>query len=562
MRFMTEWEAVEKIGRCIGLEIDETAIEMIKGRHDREEFMNIVRDTAANVFRDKLTGPEVDTLVETVFDTGFDDLEGDGQRLRRSLSYDVFRRTCSRIKYTGEISFEGFDVLFQEFLERFKAAMNGIMFILGLNKEIVSLENSGIKDYVEELRSLPCRRFGELNFGEICKMRPPTSISLYVESLLKKYENDPIPHEDCIKILDMMDKLSNYPNYFRVMDHSRKMEEIKPVLTSIAWLQKEAADGQEKNDLLTALGILLFNIYPSPMIVKYLSKLEPGLKNQFLCYEYNSIMALNYLLMGKLDIAEKYTTSAFEVAIDEEKRAYTCVLKSCVYINRHEHKKAIENLEKCSAIVRNKRMRSMTRFYLGIVHYECGDLSNALECFKDARVGIEDEIDLMNICNNIGTCSMLLGDLKGALNAFDEVEELSRYMGSNIAKFLKSVAYGNMGIVYLNMKEPDKALEYYRKALKVNKEIRNKKGIANQIGNIGLVYKSKQDHKSSIDYFKSMLNYSFSIDYFEGVLFAYGQIDQAMTLLGKQEEAEAFKKDIVKRYPGITGMLKKRPQHG
>jgi len=45
---------------------------------------------------------------------------------------------------------------------------------------------------------------------------------------------------------------------------------------------------------------------------------------------------------------------------------------------------------------------------------------------------------------------------------------------------------GNIGIVYLTKGELDKALEYYKKALKLEEELGNKKGIANYLGNIGI----------------------------------------------------------------------------
>jgi tetratricopeptide (TPR) repeat protein len=50
---------------------------------------------------------------------------------------------------------------------------------------------------------------------------------------------------------------------------------------------------------------------------------------------------------------------------------------------------------------------------------------------------------------------------------------------------------GNIGIVYQNKGELDKALEYYGKALKLNEELGKKGGIAAELGNIGNVYKIK-----------------------------------------------------------------------
>lgn len=547
---------IRSLIECTGLSIDDEAYSKLS-----KELKDIdLLEVAINSIRSSLSGrysPEdIEDIVKTTLYTDFSKLDRDPARIRKSLSYDIFRRSERLSKTQNANRFEWFDIFFQRSIDRFMSAINCALYTIGLKKDIINIDNDTIKEYIEELRTLPCRRFGELNFGEICKMRPPTSLSTYTDSLMKKYENKAISIEYSSKIIDMMDKISNYPNYFRVMEHDRKREEIRPVIIAISQLQSYPGNDQDKTDLLAALGILLFNIFPSPRLVKYLSGLKPGDKNQHLSYEYYAILALNYLLMGKLDKAVEYNEKAVEYAGDEIKRAYSSILKSCIYINKHEYQKAINCLETCSGMVKDRRMRCMTKFYQGIVHYENNDTANALECFKDARVGIEDEIDLMNICNNIGTCAMLQGDLQAALKAFHEVDDLSKYMGSNIAKFLKSVAYGNMGIVYLNLNDHDRALEYYRRSLAVNKEIRNKKGIANQLGNIGLAYKTKQEFKTAIEYFKSMLSYSYSVNYLEGIIFAYAQVDQTMSLIGKSEEAEKFKRDIARRYPEIVKLLK------
>lgn len=557
---MSEWDNVKELGACIGLVMDDRTITKISCHPKNQDFLKVIKTSAVRVFKGKYPPDMVNMLVSIIFDS---DISGcaneDGRNAIEQLSRDVFRTFTVRAGLKDDsVSFEGFNMLFQEFIERFRIALKGVMFTLGMRKEIINLENTGIKDCIDEFKELPCRKFGELSFGSICKMRPPTSLSIYVESLVKRYNKMVLPEEVSEKILDIMDKMANYPNYFKLMDTQRKFLEVRPILMAISELQLYPGSEREKTDLLTALSIMLFNIFPSPRLIRFISRFEPSRNNQFLLYEYNAILALNYLLMGDINKASEHNARAFEFAVDEEKRAYSCILSSCISISRHELKEAVDVLEGYYPMIKDRRIRSMMRFYMGIIYYENEDTSSALECFKEARTGIDDEIDLMNVCNNIGTCAMLRGDIKTAINAFEEVEELSRYMSSRASKFLRSVSLGHMGIIYLSMREFDMAMECYKKALRINKEIRNKKGIADQLGNIGLTYKSKQDYPTSLDYFKSMLNYSYSIDYLEGVLFAFSQIDQAMALQGRYEDAEAFRKDIIKKYPGIAKMLKKQ----
>jgi len=194
---------------------------------------------------------------------------------------------------------------------------------------------------------------------------------------------------------------------------------------------------------------------------------------------------------------------------------------------------------------------------MGIIHYELDHIDDAIWCFKQARVGIDDDIDLMSVCNDLGTCAMVKGDLKAAIRAFEQADELGRLMGSSTAKFLRSVAYSNLGIVHMSMLDYLRATEYFKKALLLSRETHNKISIANQIGNIGLAQKRRLEFGSSLEYFKSALNFSYSIDYPEGVSFAYGQVEQLMALQGSFDEAEAYRQEVIRRNPGIAKMLKK-----
>ena len=62
-----------------------------------------------------------------------------------------------------------------------------------------------------------------------------------------------------------------------------------------------------------------------------------------------------------------------------------------------------------------------------------------------------------------------------------------------------------MGLIHQQKGETDKALEYYNESLKLHKEIKNKKGEADQLGNIGLIYQQKGEYDKSIAYFGDVL---------------------------------------------------------
>lgn len=551
-----KWETLRYLSESLGLYVDDRAFKKVGSASESDRFLEVIRNSSIRVFELKYSRKDAERITDLML------CPGTPLNVRPSglLPLDDFARIVynryEEIAGTGNAgTYEGFRVLFDQVLQRIRLTIKSILFSTGIKKEIISLTNPDIKEKIEELNLLPCRRLGELNFSAWQASTSPGSLSEYMESLIKRYEGRVISKEHCDSILSTVYRISRYPGHYRIMDLQNKLLEIKPILLAVSQLQFYNGKEQEKSDLLASLGILLINLSPSPRLIKFLAKFEPASKNQVLMYEYNAIMAINYMLMGKLNMSSSYNAKAFQYAYDEGKRVYSCILSSCIHINRNEYDEAINILEGYTPMVRDRKNLAMMKFYTGIIYFELGDIDRALHSFKESSVGLEDYIDLMNVYNNIGTCAMLKCDVREAIKAFEEAERLGSYTTGSTARKLAAVTCGNLGIIYLNMLERDLAMDYFKKALRLSKESDNKKGIANQLGNIGLTYKSMMDHRSATEHFKAMLNYSYNIDYLEGVLFSFSQISQSMTLQGKYEEVDAFMKETIKRHPGLARLL-------
>jgi len=265
---------------------------------------------------------------------------------------------------------------------------------------------------------------------------------------------------------------------------------------------------------------------------------------------------MNFMLAGRLDEASAHNKKALEHALDEEKRAYTHILECCIRLRRGETEEAVNALYGCSALIKDRRIKATILFYLGIIYYEMGNVPEALESFRLARAGLEDELDIMSACNDIGICAMRLGDLKAAAAEFENVERMGRHVSSNTAKSLLSIACGSLGIVHLSTSKYDRAAELFKEALRLSRDAHNKKGIADQLGNIGLALKAKHEYDTALVYFKSALNVSSAEGYLEGALFSFAQIEQLKALEGRYEEAEEFKQEMARRNPDIAKMLR------
>jgi tetratricopeptide (TPR) repeat protein len=534
---MCDWATVSRLGAYLGL--GEGLESRLSSHPDSGRSLELILRSAA-AFQNTYSPDSVKQVLTAIFDTDFGALRG-------SLAADVFERLPDDLRQQGQ---EAFSAAFQLFIKWFRMALTAVMCAQGLKKEGISLDGAAIKDHLAELRELPCRRLSERHFS--CG-----GLSKYVETLLKRYEGTVISPPDCHSILDIMSKVAGFPAYFKTMDAYRRSVEIRPLMLAISSLQLYPVKEPAKSDLLAALSILLFNVFPTPKLLKLIAIYEPGPGNDALSYDFNSILAMNYLIAGRPDLASAYNEKALCYAGGDEQKAYTYILESCIRLSRRDYEAAVASLSKCQALSQDLRTRSAARFYTGIVYYEMGDPLKALECFRQSRPGLDDELDLMNVCNNIGSCAMLMGDRALALKAFENVGHIGSYMGGMTAKSLRSVASGCLGILYFNEMEYDRAMEYFKEALKLDKDSHDKKGAANQLGNIGLAMKYGRDSGLALEYFRSALSVSYNCDYLEGVLFSFGQIEQLLALEGKFEMAEALRRDAIRRNPGIARMLEK-----
>jgi tetratricopeptide (TPR) repeat protein len=170
-------------------------------------------------------------------------------------------------------------------------------------------------------------------------------------------------------------------------------------------------------------------------------------------------------------------------------------------------------------------------------------------------LGAAGEADTMAAYSNMGICFMSLGEPGRALKAFEEAEAAGRRTGPGAIGQLRPIAAGNAGIVYMNMGEPDLALDCFRRALKGYRETGNARGMADQLLNIGLARKHRGDYRAAADHFRSALGYAFTAGYVEGVLYAHRQVREALALQGRHGEEAAVDREAIRRHPGIAGLL-------
>ena len=71
---------------------------------------------------------------------------------------------------------------------------------------------------------------------------------------------------------------------------------------------------------------------------------------------------------------------------------------------------------------------------------------------------------------------------------------------------------GNLGLVYSDLGEPRKAIELYEQALKIAREIGDRRGEGNQLGNLGVTYSNQGELRRAIEFYEQALRSSVRSD--------------------------------------------------
>ena len=130
----------------------------------------------------------------------------------------------------------------------------------------------------------------------------------------------------------------------------------------------------------------------------------------------------------------------------------------------------------------------------------------------------------------------------------------------NNAKGIAS-SLNNMGLIYYEIKNYNKALEYYERSLKLKLNIDDKIGIASSLNNIGIIHLVLDNYEKALEYYEKSLKIRSEIDDKLGIGSSLTNIGIAHTKLKNYNKAlkylsESVKKDKeINNKRGVTNTL-------
>ncbi len=397
---------------------------------------------------------------------------------------------------------------------------------------------------IPELTMGPCRDFGLPGLAEVARMPAPTVMPAYMKGLAGQLKAEGImPEEEALYLAELVDTMAAAPGYMKFLDDGKKQEKALKLYDISQRLS--SATHPLKDDLLLAIGIILFNLSPSEKLVDRLSGLKP---HGPMSYEYHSMMALNELRKDRLEEAGSYADEALEWARGPEDRAYVKMLKGCIELRKGDPESAIWYLDDCNA---NRRLRARASFYAGIVRYEEKDYEEALRRFESAGAGADDELDVLAAKCNVGACAVYLGDMGLGEKEFREVSRSTWNRGGSRELRRRLLADSYMGIISRASGHYPEAERHYKEALESCVKLNEAVGVANQLGNMGLLHRCAGDPATALRLFNACLLYSERMGYWNGIRFSFENVRGTLMDTGKAPEARKFMDTYASRYPGL-----------
>jgi len=227
--------------------------------------------------------------------------------------------------------------------------------------------------------------------------------------------------------------------------------------------------------------------------------------------------------------------------------------------NAHKHQEAIDRFTRALALAENDSQRAALRILRGNSYGSISDYDRA-EADYEETLKLADRISptkdaaqaRASALGNLGLVYADRGELDKAEEHHKGALEINREIGDRLGE---AAALGNLGLVYGRRGDPenlDRAEQYGKQALEMHREIGDRLGEAASLGNLGIVYGDKKDLDEAIKCFeKSLAEKSHSLrgHVWNGLGLAYaekGNTDKAI---------ECYEKGLAEKSPDSPGHL-------
>lgn len=189
--------------------------------------------------------------------------------------------------------------------------------------------------------------------------------------------------------------------------------------------------------------------------------------------------------------------------------------------------------------------------FLCLILWKRGDLLKAIEqglkCFDYEK----DEGKHARLYNNLGGIFEEMDDDQKALEYYEKSLSLHRLSGNGLAI---SGTLGNIGVVYYNLKEFDKALGFLEESIEILRPFDQKMHLSIRLENIGNIYYKMGQYDVALEKFKEGLGLSEEINDDYGISSIASNIGKTLIEQVKYSEAKIFLDDAEEKARKINSL--------
>ncbi len=200
---------------------------------------------------------------------------------------------------------------------------------------------------------------------------------------------------------------------------------------------------------------------------------------------------------------------------------------------------------KASEKVKDENNTGRTKIAIGVLLLDQGKFKEALKYSKNALVHLKKANIKAQIANAYARIGNVFGDKENPEHNSDSTLyyykiSLELFTEANIPRGI-GIIYNNIASIYLDQKEPDKAIECYKKAYEIRNKLGDQNGMAIILNNLGSTYSQLKQYKIALKYLYQSLEISKKISKPEQIIDNYSHIAICYASTGEYEKAYFYK---------------------
>ena len=193
-----------------------------------------------------------------------------------------------------------------------------------------------------------------------------------------------------------------------------------------------------------------------------------------------------------------------------------------------------------ASLAKLDKQAGIAYYYQGVAFSKLYRNSEAVESLlssKELFVDLDEESWIANVCRELGNVYKNSLDYEKALsellNALSIVQEMKNENKT-------TTLLNDIGGVYYDQSDFDNAFEYYMRSMTLSEKLGNKKGIAVQYNNIGEIYRHKGEFERALSYYRKAVSFNKEVPNYIHLCVNYDNIGNIFLSLGQYDSAYQY----------------------